>query len=141
MDKQALVKALNEDLANEFQAIIMYTTYSAQVKGPQRLQLVGFFQSEIPDELGHAQFLSDKIVSLGGVPVTTPSPVPAVETPKEMLQRVLEAEQSATKGYTERTEQARDAGEVGLAIALEDLIVDETNHYEETKKLLDKWSE
>lgn len=141
MSKDALVKSLNEDLANEYQAIIMYTTYSAQVKGPYRLQLVDFFQAEIPDEQGHAQFLSDKIVALGGVPATTPSPVPSVETPREMLERVLEAEQAAIKSYTERSEQARDAGEVGLAIALEDLVVDETNHYEETKKLLDEWSD
>ena len=140
MSKDQLVEALNGDLANEYQAIIMYTTYAAQVKGPQRLQLVGFFQGEIGDEQGHAQFLADKVVALGGVPTTTPSPVPSAETPREMLERVLEAEKEAIAGYTKRSEQARDVGEVGLAIRLEDLVVDETNHYEETKKLLEEWS-
>ena len=140
MNKDQLVEALNKDLANEYQAIIMYTTYAAQVKGPQRLQLVGFFQGEIGDEQGHAQFLADKVVALGGVPTTTPAPVPSAETPREMLERVLEAEKEAISGYTKRSEQARDVGEVGLAIRLEDLVVDETNHYEETKKLLEEWS-
>lgn len=139
MSNDALINALNNDLANEYQAVIMYTTYSAQVKGPYRLELVNFFQSEIPDEQGHAQFLADKIVSLGGVPTTTPAPVPSAETPKEMLERVVEAEKKAINGYAERSEQARDAGEVGLAIQLEDMIVDETTHYEETKKLLEEW--
>ena len=139
MAYDALIKALNDDLANEYQAIIMYTTYSAQVKGPFRPQLVAFFQAEIPDELGHAQFLADKVVALGGVPVTTPVTVPAAETPKEMLERVLEAEKQAVAGYTKRTEQAREAGQVGLAIQLEDMIVDETSHAEETKKLLEEW--
>lgn len=139
MSKQALIDALNNDLANEFQAIIMYTTYSAQVKGPYRLQLVGFFQAEIPDEQGHAQFLADKVVSLGGVPTTTPAPVPPAETPKEMLERVLEAEKAAIAGYSKRAEEAKAAGEVGLAVQLEDMVVDETGHYEETKKLLDEW--
>ncbi len=139
MSKQALIDALNKDLANEFQAIIMYTTYSAQVKGPSRLQLVGFFQAEIPDEQGHAQFLADKIVALGGVPTTTPAPVPSAETPKEMLERVLEAEKAAIAGYSKRAEEAKAAGEVGLAVQLEDMVVDETGHYEETKKLLDEW--
>ena len=139
MSKDTLINALNNDLANEYQAIIMYTTYSAQVKGPYRLELVGFFQGEIPDEQGHAQFLADKIVSLGGVPITTPAPVPSAETPKEMLERVLDAEKKAVSGYAERSEQARGAGEIGLAIRLENMIVDETGHYEETKKLLDEW--
>jgi bacterioferritin len=130
MSKDALINALNNDLANEYQAVIMYTTYSSQVKGPYRLELVNFFQGEIPDEQRHAQFLADKIVSLGGVPTTTPAPVPPAETPKEM---------KAISGYTERSEQARDAGEVGLAIQLEDMIVDETTHYEETRKLLEEW--
>ena len=139
MSKSSLIDALNSDLANEYQAIIMYTTYSAQVKGPYRLELVSFFQGEIPDEQGHAQFLADKIIALGGVPTTTPTPVPSVETPKEMLERVLEAERAAIDGYAKRSEQAREAGEIGLAIQLEDMVVDETTHYEETKKLLDEW--
>ena len=140
MSKDALIEALNQDLANEYQSVIMYTTYSAQVKGPYRLQLVEFFQGEIPDEQGHAQYLADKIVALGGVPTTTPAPVPVVETPREMLERVMEAEQKAIANYTERSEQAREAGEIGLAIQLEDMVVDETGHYEETKKLLDEWT-
>lgn len=139
MSKQALIDALNRDLASEYQAVIMYTTYSAQVKGPYRPQLVQFMQAEIPDELGHAQFLADKIVALGGVPTTTAEPVPSAETPKEMLERILEAENKAIAGYTERSDQARAAGEIGLAIQLEDMIVDETGHSEETQKLLDEW--
>ena len=34
MDKKELINLLNQDLAGEFQAIIMYTAYSAQVHGP-----------------------------------------------------------------------------------------------------------
>lgn len=137
--KQALIEALNRDLANEFQAVIMYVTYSAQVKGPYRPQLVQFMQAEIPDELAHAQFLADKIVALGGTPVTTPVAVPAASTPREMLQAILAAEKEAIAGYTQRAEQAREAGEIGLSVQLDDMVLDETGHYEETKKLLDEW--
>jgi bacterioferritin len=141
MSKQALIDALNKDLASEFQAVIMYTTYSAMVTGPYRLELKQFMQGEIPDELGHAQFLSDKIVSLGGVPTTTALPVPAAESPKEMLQRILEAESKAVAGYSRRSEEAKAAGELGLGVQLENMVVDETTHYEETKKLLENWHE
>lgn len=140
MNKQTLVDALNRDLAAEFQAIVMYTTYSSMVKGPYRPQLVQFMQAEIPDELGHAQFLADKIVSLGGVPTTSPLPVPPAETTHEMLERILEAESKAIAGYTQRAEDARSAGEAGLAVQLDTMIQDETGHYEETKKILEDWN-
>jgi bacterioferritin len=139
MTIESLIDNLNDDLATEYQAVIMYTTYSAQVKGPFRLPLVEFLQGEIPDEQGHAQFLADKIVALGGVPTTDPDPVPPAETPKEMLERIMEAENKAVKGYIKRSEEARDVGQVGLAVQLEDMVVDETGHYEETKKLLEEW--
>jgi bacterioferritin len=138
-DKQTLIDALNGDLANELQAVIMYTVYSAQVTGPYRPQLVQFMQAEIPDELAHAQFLADKIASLGGTPTTTPSPVPAVSSSREMLEAILAAERDAVAGYSKRADQAREAGEIGLSVQLDDMVLDETGHYEETKKLLDGW--
>lgn len=138
-DKQTLIDALNGDLANELQAVIMYTVYSAQVTGPYRPQLVQFMQAEIPDELAHAQFLADKIASLGGTPTTTPAPVPAVNSSREMLEAILAAERDAVAGYSKRADQAREAGEIGLSVQLDDMVLDETGHYEETKKLLDGW--
>jgi bacterioferritin len=139
MDKQALAQLLNEDLAGEFQAILMYTVYSSLVKGPYRPQLVQFMQGEIPDELGHAQFLSDKIVSLGGTPTAAARPVPEASTPEEMLRQIAKAEQQAVADYSKRAEQARAAGEIGLSVQLETMIQDETTHYEETVKLLAEW--
>lgn len=139
--KTHLIDALNEDLANELQAIIMYIQYSACVTGPYRPQLVGFFQGEIPDEQMHAQFLADKIVSLGGTPTTTPTPVPAANGNRQMLENVLAAEQQAIRGYGERVKQADEAGEIGLRVELENFITDETKHYEETKKMLTSWRE
>lgn len=139
MDKKELVKHLNQDLAGEFQAVLMYTVYAALVKGPYRPQLVQFMKAEIADELLHAQFLADKVVALGGIPTTEPRPVPAATTPKEMLQNIANAEEQAVADYTARSEQARTAGEIGLAVQLENMIQDETGHYEETKKLLAEW--
>lgn len=139
MDKQTLIRALNEDLAGELQAIIQYLTYSARVTGPWRPQLVQFMQTEIADELLHAQFLADKVVALGGEPATTPRPVPPAATPREMLEAILKAEQQAGRDYTERARQAEEFGDKGLVVALEDMVRDETGHAEETAKLLKNW--
>ena len=139
MDKKQLIDALNDDLAGEFQAVIQYLTYSAKVTGPYRPQLVEFMQSEIQDELLHAQFLADKIAALGGNPTSKPKLVPNADTPKAMLEAIRDAERKAVDGYTERAKQADEMGEKGLAVQLEDMVRDETSHAEETAKLLKNW--
>jgi bacterioferritin len=139
MDKQTLIKALNEDLAGELQAIIQYLTYSARVTGPWRPQLVQFMQAEIADEMLHAQFLADKIAALGGEPTTTPRPVPPAATPRDMLKAILDAELEAGRNYAERVRQAEEFGDKGLTVQLENMVLDETGHAEETAKLLKNW--
>src|ERR1700685_2953226 len=74
--RQALIDGLNHDLAGEYQAIVMYTHYSAKLTGPYRRELRALFQAEIPDEQGHAQFLADKIAAMGGETNAATRPVP-----------------------------------------------------------------
>lgn len=139
MDKETLVRHLNEDLAGELSAIIQYLTYAAKATGPYRPQLVAFFMAEVPDEQGHAQFLANKIVALGGEPVTIPHPVPAAHDNKSMLEAVLVAEREAVAGYTQRAKEADELGDKGLAVQLEDMIRDESGHAEETERILRDW--
>jgi len=140
MNKESFINKLNQDLANEFSAIIQYTTYAAKVKGPFRPELAKFFLAEVADEQQHAQFLADKIITLGGEPTTSASDVPVVSTNREMLVEVMKAEERAVASYTERAEQAADLGYKSLALDLEDMIRDETNHKEEVEKILAGWN-
>jgi bacterioferritin len=137
--RDALIDHLNEDLAGEYQAILMYVTYAATVTGPHRPVLKQFFAAEIPEELAHAQFLAEKVASLGGSPTTEPRPVPVTEDPRRMLENVLAAEARAIADYKERAEEAAARGDRGLATHLETIIEDETGHYEETEKILRGW--
>lgn len=139
MDKQTLIDNLNEDLAGELQAIIQYITYAAKVTGPYRPQLVDFFLQEVADEQMHAQFLANKIVALGGVPTTQPRPVPDANTNKEMVEAVLNAETQAVADYSKRAEEAAEYGDRGLEVRLDDMIQDETEHMEETARILSNW--
>jgi bacterioferritin len=138
-DVKELIDGLNEDLAAEYQAVIMYRTYAALVTGPSRQELRAFFESEIPDELGHAAFLADKIVALGGTPVVTPAPVPIAKDNREMLENALQGEVDTIERYTRRIEQAEKAGEISIKIQLEDLIVDESNHRDDIRRMLMDW--
>ncbi|MBK8431467.1 MAG: ferritin-like domain-containing protein [Chloroflexi bacterium] len=139
MNKQILIDNLNGDLAGELGAIIQYLTYAAKVTGPYRPQLAQFFLAEVADEQLHAQFLANKIVSLGGEPTTTPRPVPTAHTNREMLEAVLAAERQATADYIQRARQADELGEKGLAVQLEDMVRDESGHAEETERMLRDW--
>ncbi len=139
VDRQTLIEALNGDLAREYQAILMYIQYSAKLTGPYRDTLRALFQNEIPDEQGHAQMLADKIAYYGGDPTTEAAPVPRADTPREMLENVLEAEKTAIVEYNERIHQAEAFGDVGLRTQLENQVQDETKHMEEVDLFLRGW--
>jgi len=141
IDQQTLIDGLNHDLAGEYQAIVMYTHYSAKLTGPYRRELRALFQAEIPDEQGHAQFLAEKIASLGGEPTTVPRAVPHADEPREMLEQALQAERQAISDYVTRIRQAEAFGDVGLKVNLENQVADETRHREEIERILAGWNE
>lgn len=134
--QRELIEGLNEDLAGEFQAIIHYMVAAEMMTGHGRPELRAFFQSEIQDELGHAQMLAHKIVALGGTPTTQPASVRLGGSNKEQLQIALEAERETIQRYQQRVKQADAAGEPGLRVRLEDVIADETEHMHELELIL-----
>ncbi len=135
-DKSELIRGLQEDLRGEFQAVIMYRLYASLVQGPYRQELRAFFENEIPEELGHARILADKIAALGGEPPTQAAPVEVVRDAKEMLQAALQAELETIDRYVQRRSQAEQAKEFGLAAQFDDIISDETNHRDELQQML-----
>lgn len=141
LDKQTLIAHLNEDLAGELSAMIQYITYAAKVTGPYRPQLAAFFLKEVPDEQRHAQFLADKIVALGGEPTVTPRTTTQADNNHAMLEAVLTAERRAVADYIQRAKEADAFGDKGLAVQLENIIADETDHAEETARILRDWSQ
>jgi bacterioferritin len=138
-DNKGLIDGLNQDLAAEYQAVIMYRTYASLVSGPWRQELRAFFEGEIPDELGHAAYLADKIVALGGTPTVTVGPIPLTKDNKEMLENTLQAEIDTIERYTRRVEQAESAGEIALKVQLENMILDETTHRDDIRRMLLGW--
>ena len=137
----ALIDVLNDDLAHEYQAVIAYNTYAATVSGMNRLELKRFFDSEVPDELRHAQYLANKIASLGGTPTTMPAEVATASDPRAMLEQSLKYERETIPRYVDRMKQAESIGDWGLANDLQDIISDETTHKEELVKLLRRTSD
>jgi bacterioferritin len=137
--KKRLLEGLNDDLRGEFQAVIMYRLYASLVQGPYRQELRTFFANEIPEELGHAQILADKIAALGGTPSATAAPVTVVADAKAMLEAALKAEVETIARYVARRKDAEAAEEYGLAVEFDTIIADETNHRDELRLMLGRW--
>ncbi|MBR9990192.1 MAG: ferritin-like domain-containing protein [Gemmatimonadetes bacterium] len=137
--RKELLEGLNEDLANEYTAIISYLLFSRLANGRGRMELSGFFEAEIADELEHAKYLSQKIVALGGTPTTKPAAVTLSQNNHEMLELSLKAEKDTITRYTARIQQAEAAGELALKVELENLVAEETRHKEDLERILIGW--
>jgi bacterioferritin len=136
MDKAKLIEGLNRDLADELGTICRYIQQAAMAVGLAGHEVREFVKAEVADEVNHALFLADKIVSLGGKPVVKPADFKELKDPIAMLKHDLELEREAVKNYTERAKQADAAGEAGLKVRLEEILADETDHAEEIVRLL-----
>src|ERR1041385_9489451 len=71
-NKKALLEGLNEDLANELGASILYLYQTSTATGWDGEKLREFLSAEITGEMQHAIFLAEKIAALGGKPTTMP---------------------------------------------------------------------
>jgi bacterioferritin len=125
---QDLIKALNEDLAREYQAIIAYTVYSNVLKGAQWMNIAGELKKHAGEELQHALIIADQIDYLGGMPTATPKEVKLSEKPEEMLRFDLDNETVTIKNYRERVKQAEALGHYALAEQLRTIISQEQEH-------------
>ena len=140
-DRKDLIDGLNEDLSHEYEAIISYLLFSKLTHGHGRLELSKFFEAEIADELGHAQFLAGKIVALGGTPTTKPAPIALPKDNRGMLEAALKSEKETIARYTTRIGEAEEAGELGLKVDLEQLVSDETGHKDALERILLGWKD
>jgi bacterioferritin len=134
--KEDLIQGLNEDLAAEYGTVIRYTYQSGKAFGLLGAELRELLAGEIIDELGHAAFLTDVIVDLGGEPVTEPVPFDKPEGLREMLALDQEMELQDVQNYVAHAELAGELGYVELKLKLEEMAADEAGHARELRRIL-----
>ena len=126
--REQLIQLLNEDLAEEYQAIIAYTVYSQVLKGAAYTDIARELEAHAGEELAHAIKIAKQIDYLGGMPGVTPKPVKTSNDPVEMLRADLENERTTVGRYRERIRQAEAMGEFALSETLRAIIVQEQEH-------------
>lgn len=134
--KEELIKGLNEDLAAELGTVIRYTYQSSKAVGFAGFELREILEGEIADELGHAAYLMDVIVDLGGEPTTTPQSFDKPEDLKGMLELDLEMEKKDVEQYKAHAALAEELGMVEVQMKLEDMAADEAGHARELRRLV-----
>ena len=133
--RQELIDGLNEDLNLELEAVLRYLHHSASATGLLGHELREELKGDVAGELNHAVFLADKITALGGELDIRLSMPKKVRTAKEMMRIDIAAERTVIANYTTRIAQAEQFGDKGLAIRLEDMLAEETDHAENLERL------
>jgi bacterioferritin len=126
--RQDLIKALNEDLAREYQAIIAYVVYSQALKGAQYMNIAKELEKHAGQELSHALTISKHVDYLGGTPTVTPLAVKAAGKAEDMLRADLENENNTIRAYRDRVKQCETLGEYAIAEDIREILRQEQEH-------------
>ena len=146
MDVQELIKLLNKAFADEWLAYYQYWIAARVVAGPMKEAVIAELLQHAADELRHADLVANRIIQLGGTPVTTPRKWfelanCAYEEPSDpFVRRILEqniaGEQCAISVYHALLEEVgtRDPVTWNMAVGI---LQDEVEHEEDLQSLLE----
>ncbi len=140
-EQQALIDGLNHDLAGEYQAIVMYTHYSAKLTGPYRRELRALFQAEIPDEQATRSSWQTRSPTWGASRRPSRARFFKPTNRGKCSNKRSAAEKQAISDYEERIRQAEALGESRPQGEPREQVADETRHKEEIERILVGWLE
>lgn len=136
MANQELVQCLNQQLNREVTTFLRYMLQAASIKGQQHESVRAMYLGEVTDEVGHAQYLANQIVMLGGTPTLTPDLTPPPKDVREMLERDAGEEAHDVKNYVRLASLAEQDGLFALKMKMEEQAADEDEHGQEMRRLL-----
>ncbi|RZK22334.1 MAG: bacterioferritin [Flavobacterium sp.] len=87
IDKNAVVKALNNIMEMELAAVVCYTHYSLMVYGYNRIPIVSWFRDQATESLNHANQAGELVTGLGAHPSLNIGPI--LETHKHDIRDIL----------------------------------------------------
>jgi bacterioferritin len=123
-----LIKALNGDLAREYQAVIAYVVYSQVLKGAEYMAIAKELETHAAQELAHALTISKHIDYLGGTPTTKALEVKTSDDPRQMLRFDLDNENDTIRNYRERVRQCEAMQEYAIAEDIREILRQEQEH-------------
>jgi len=126
--RKELARALNEDLAREYQAIIAYVVYSQVLKGAAYMSIAKELEVHAGEELTHALTIAKLVDYFGGDPAVQPKPVRTSDRAEDMLRFDLDNEAETIRNYRERVRQCDALGEYAAAEQIREILIQEQEH-------------
>jgi bacterioferritin len=144
MDVGDLLKLLNKAYASEWLAYYQYWLGARVIKGPMKDAVAAELTLHATEELNHAVLVSNRIIQLGGTPVTSPkdwfalSPC-AYDAPDDpyvavLLDQNIAGEQCAIMAYKNIMDVTKDKDMVTYNMALT-ILQQEVEHEEDLQSL------
>ena len=128
INKEELIKLINEDIALEFGAAIQYVQHAATITWPEYQSIQKELVIHVNEEMTHANLLSEQVSYLWWVPTTEVWNRQTDIDSKKMLEQDLAWEQMAIQRYKERIEQAQSLKLYWLESVLKQILADEEEH-------------
>lgn len=135
MNKE-LIEGLNEQLNREVTTFLRYLIQAASIRGAEMEKVREMYLEEVADEVGHAQYLANQIVLLGGTPRLDPDLAPPPREIRDMLERDADDEVMDVKNYVRLASLAEAEGLFALKFKMEEQAADEDEHGQEMRRLL-----
>jgi len=137
MDRDKIINALNEALAQEHGCYVRYKTHAAVITGPYAEAVANRLKEIAGDESDHAEKLRDRITALGGTPTmeTAKEELIAATTLKQILAVNLKEEAKAINHYKSILNMVDRTEDILLYEVIEDIIEEEQEHREELNRL------
>lgn len=139
IDKNAVVKALNNIMEMELAAVVCYTHYSLMVYGYNRIPIVSWFREQATESLNHANQAGELVTGLGAHPSLNIGPI--LETHKhdirDILLESLAVEKKTLEYYKTLHDLVKDKS-VMLEEYARTMIAQEEAHCIEVDKMLRK---
>ena len=144
MDVNELLRLLNEAYASEWLAYYQYWLGAKVIKGPMKDAVASELNLHATEELNHAVMVANRIIQIGGTPVTTPlgwteiSPC-KYEAPDDpyvavLLDQNIAGEQCAISVYHALLEEVNGKDPVTYNLATQ-ILQDEVEHEEDLQAL------
>jgi len=144
MDVGDLLKLLNKAYASEWLAYYQYWLGAKLIKGPMKDAVAAELTLHSTEELNHAVLVSNRIIQIGGTPVTSPkdwfalSPC-AYDAPDDpyvavLLDQNIAGEQCAISAYKNVMDVTKDKDMVTYNMALT-ILEQEVEHEEDLQSL------
>jgi bacterioferritin len=144
MDVKKLLNLLSKALADEWLAYYQYWVGSKIASGIIRDEVIEEFSEHAEEELKHANMLTERIIQLGGSPISEPSlwyklkncdyEKPTDPSVKALLVQNIRSEQCAIRIYHDLLKVTKETDPITYQIVL-DILSDEVSHEEDLETL------